>query len=60
MFNTPELDVPTKKEKITFICDTDTRSKLESWAEEEGRSLSNLVERIVSKALADKEGDNKS
>lgn len=35
------------KVKITFLCDSETRKRLEKLAEDEGRSLSNLVERIV-------------
>lgn len=46
-----KADVPTKKEKITFTCEKDTRSQLEEWATREGRTLSNLVERIVLEAL---------
>ncbi|WP_348257047.1 hypothetical protein [Leptolyngbya sp. PL-A3] len=49
--HTPKADVPTKKEKITFTCEKDTRSQLEEWAAKEGRTLSNLVERIVLEAL---------
>jgi hypothetical protein len=45
------LAVPTKREKITFTCEKETRTLLEAWAEREGRSLSNLVERIVLSAL---------
>jgi len=37
----------TKREKITFTCEKETRTALEELAAEEGRSLSNLVERIV-------------
>ena len=46
------LAVATKKEKITFTCEKETRAQLEAWAEKDGRSLSNLVERIVLEALA--------
>ncbi|MFQ3618827.1 MAG: hypothetical protein SNJ57_18120 [Cyanobacteriota bacterium] len=45
------LSVPTNKPKITFICDEETRAYLEAWAEEEGRSLSNLVEQIVKRVI---------
>ena len=53
------LDVPTKREKITFTCEKETRSLLEEWADQEGRSLSNLVERIVLAALDNKDRDSK-
>lgn len=53
------LDVPTKREKITFTCEKETRSLLEEWADQEGRSLSNLVERIVLAALENKGRDSK-
>ncbi|MGA7935796.1 MAG: hypothetical protein WCA35_19755 [Kovacikia sp.] len=43
---------PTKKEKVTFTCTTETKQALEVWAEKEGRTISNLVERIVLSALA--------
>lgn len=38
---------PTKKEKVTFTCTAETKQALEEWAEREGRTVSNLVERIV-------------
>ncbi|MEP1061866.1 MULTISPECIES: hypothetical protein [Cyanophyceae] len=43
---------PTKKEKVTFTCTAETKQALEVWAEKEGRTISNLVERIVLSALA--------
>lgn len=48
------FDVPTKKERITFLTEKETREQLELWAEQEGRSLSNLIERIVLAALEEK------
>ncbi len=42
---------PTKKEKITFTCTAETKQAVEAWAEKEGRTVSNLVERIVLAAL---------
>lgn len=41
------VEIMPVKVKITFLCDPETREKLEKIAEDEGRSLSNLVERIV-------------
>mgnify|MGYP001052857930 CR=1 FL=1 len=43
--------VPTKREKITFVCDADLKEALESWASEESRSVSNLCELLVRKAV---------
>jgi uncharacterized protein (DUF1778 family) len=42
---------PTKKEKVTFTCTAETKQLLEEWAEQEGRTVSNLVERVVLAAL---------
>lgn len=42
---------PTKKEKVTFTCTAETKQLLEKWAEREGRTVSNLVERVVLAAL---------
>ena len=39
--------VPTKREKITFVCDTDLKEALEAWASEESRSVSNLCELLL-------------
>lgn len=46
---------PTKKEKVTFTCTAETKKALEAWAEREGRTVSNLVERIVLAELAEQE-----
>lgn len=46
---------PTKKEKVTFTCTAETKQTLEAWAEREGRTVSNLVERLVLAALANQE-----
>lgn len=35
-----------------FICDQEIKDVLEQWAEAEGRTLSNLVERIAQNAVA--------
>jgi hypothetical protein len=43
--------MPTKKERMMFLCDKETREQLEAVAESEGRSLSNMVERLVQFAL---------
>lgn len=44
---------PTKKEKVTFTCTAETKQALEVWAERDGRTVSNLVERLVLSALAE-------
>lgn len=46
---------PTKKEKVTFTCTAETKQALEVWAEREGRTVSNLVERIVLSVLTEQE-----
>ena len=43
--------VPTKREKITFVCDADLKEALELWASKESRSVSNLCELIARKAV---------
>jgi hypothetical protein len=50
---------PTKKEKVTFTCTAETKQALEAWAEREGRTVSNLVERIVLSVLAEQIETNK-
>jgi len=42
---------PTKKEKVTFTCTLETKQALKVWAEQDGRTISNLLERIVLSAL---------
>ncbi|MTJ14154.1 hypothetical protein FJR11_16510 [Anabaena sp. UHCC 0187] len=41
----------TKKAKITFTCSHELREELESIASSEDRTLSNLVERLVTRAI---------
>ncbi len=52
-------DVATKKEKVTFTCTTETKQQIEAWADREGRTVSNLVERIVLAALQEEMVGNK-
>ncbi len=47
--------MPTQKATVYFTCQPDIKATLQSWADEEGRSLSNLVERIVLAALVEKQ-----
>ncbi|MEP1079164.1 ribbon-helix-helix protein, CopG family [Leptolyngbya sp. PL-A3] len=46
--------MPTQKATVYFTCQPELKEALQKWAEEEGRSLSNLMERIAIAALADK------
>ena len=39
-------------EKINFTCEPEDKEYLKDWANREGRTLSNLVERIVKEAIA--------
>ncbi|TAE61391.1 MAG: hypothetical protein EAZ76_03105 [Nostocales cyanobacterium] len=41
----------TKKAKITFTCSHELREELENIASSEDRTLSNLVERLVTRAV---------
>lgn len=43
----------TKKAKITFTCSHELRDELDAIAKQEDRTLSKLVERLVTKALSD-------
>jgi hypothetical protein len=40
-----------RSEKINFTCELEDKEYLRSWAANEGRTLSNLVERIVKEAI---------
>ncbi|WP_157162740.1 ribbon-helix-helix domain-containing protein [Cylindrospermum stagnale] len=37
-----------------FTCSEETKQVLEEWSEDEGRTMSNLVERIVVDAIANR------
>jgi hypothetical protein len=45
----------TQKATVYFTCQPEVKPSLQAWADEEGRSLSNLVERIVLAALEEKQ-----
>lgn len=46
-----------RTEKINFTCEPKDKEYLKQWAAREGRTLSNLVERIVKEAITrDKTG----
>ena len=40
-----------RTEKINFRCEPEDKEYLRKWAAKEGRTLSNLVERIVKEAI---------
>lgn len=43
-----------RRPRIGFVCDQEIKEFLEEWADEEGRTVSNLIERIVEAAVAAK------
>jgi len=45
--------VPTKKPTINVVVSEELKRAIEKWAEEEGRTQSNLCERILGKAAKD-------
>lgn len=47
-----------KRPRIAFICDQELKDALEKWADAEGRTLSNLMERIAQNALAQHQNAN--
>ena len=44
----------TKRAKITFVCDHEVRAQLDDWAAAENRSVSNLVETLITEVLAER------
>ena len=61
-FNHFESDTmpPSKKARVTFLCSHEARKFLEIWADKEGRTISNLVERIVLAAISEQESEEVS
>jgi hypothetical protein len=47
------LPVPTKKPTINVVVGEDLKAAIEQWANDEGRTQSNLCERLLSKAAKD-------
>lgn len=45
------LSEDMRSEKINFTCEPEDKQYLREWAAKEGRTLSNLVERIVKEAI---------
>jgi hypothetical protein len=56
----PLPSVAERTQKITFTCTPELREDLEEWANEEGRTMSNLVERIVSMAIDERKNTKKT
>lgn len=54
------LKMVARKPRIMFSCSQETKEDLESWAEDEGRSVSNLIERIVMEAIAKNKSKTKN
>ncbi len=48
------LRMVTRRPRVMFICSEEAKAILENWAKDEGRTVSNLVERIVSEAIENK------
>ncbi|MBW4458188.1 MAG: hypothetical protein KME55_39375 [Nostoc indistinguendum CM1-VF10] len=46
------LIMATRRPRVMFTCSEDIKETLELWSEEEGRTVSNLVERIIAEAIA--------
>ena len=49
-----------RTEKINFTCEPEDKGYLKEWAAREGRTLSNLVERIVKEAILEDRVQNES
>jgi hypothetical protein len=49
-----------RSEKINFTCELEDKEYLRSWGAKEGRTLSNLVERIVKEAIMKDKSEQKS
>ena len=53
MVDSPKTPVPTKKPIISVVVTPELKADLEAWAKDEGRTVSNLSERVLSKAVAE-------
>lgn len=54
------LSKDVRTEKINFTCDLETKQYLRIWAAREGRTLSNLIERLVLSAIEEDKETQKS
>lgn len=52
------LSEDMRSEKINFTCEAEDKEYLRDWAAKEGRTLSNLVERIVKDAIISRKEGN--
>ena len=55
-----KCDEDMRSEKINFTCELEDKEYLRSWGAKEGRTLSNLVERIVKEAIMKDKSEQKS
>jgi hypothetical protein len=46
-------EVPTKKPKVSVVMDEELKAALESWADKESRTVSNLCEIVLRKAATE-------
>ncbi|WP_250125519.1 ribbon-helix-helix protein, CopG family [Chroococcidiopsis sp. CCMEE 29] len=53
------MTVATDKSKVSVYMDADLKRKLEALAKEEGRSVSNLLERLAVQAVKDAEQEGR-
>lgn len=54
------VEMPTRYRLTVYFSDETILKKLEEWAKEENRSASNLAATILSKAVQDKDNQEKS
>lgn len=45
----------TKPEKLTVVLEPETRDRVVEWAHEEGRSVSNLLRRLIDQACGQRQ-----
>ncbi len=45
----------TSKAKITFTCSPELKEQLQKWADEENRTLSNLMETLSENAIGERQ-----
>jgi hypothetical protein len=46
----------TRKARVMFTCEHEIKDYLTEWAESENRTVSNLVETLITEAIATREG----
>jgi hypothetical protein len=50
-----KMVVATKKPKVSIYLPPELKTELDNWAEEENRSVSNLVETVLKDAIANRQ-----